>query len=177
MADPQPRWTTAADVQNAWLGDPTEYTAETVNAWICRAERRLARDVPNLQARIDSGTEPELAGLVADVVAEMVEAKLRNPDGVRSRTSTTGPVTDTVTVGGDNPGQLWVTPAQLALLAPPATRGRAFSVDLYDGPRTNPWAAPVTTVGVIPPLPGGFDPLTGARVNGPDNPHQEDPDA
>lgn len=157
----EPRWASIQSVQEAWLGEPMQVKDSTLKALICRAERRLAREVPNLQSRIDSGLEDNLRDTVADVVASMVERKLRNPDGTRSITSVTGPFTDTRTVGGDNPGEIWVTAEELAQLAPPFTRGKAFAVDAYDVHAfyRDPWKPR--------PLPPGADPLKGARVNGP----------
>lgn len=160
-----PKWATAHDVQEAWIGEPMTVPTATIEKWICRAERRLAREVPNLQQRIDADTEPDLQDTVIDVVTSMVERKLRNPEGMRSRTSVTGPFTDTETIGGDNPGQIWVTPEELAALAPPDTRGKAFSIDPWDPDlvgRPDPWAPK--------PLPPGVSPLTGVVINAGDTP-------
>lgn len=144
-----PKWATVEDVQDAWLGEPLDVPTKTVQAWLARAERRLAREIPRLQERIDSGKEPDLPELVTDVLAEMVETKLRNPEGYRQIQDTTGPMSGSATFGGDNPGGLVVTDDMRRRLSPPGTAGAAFEIDLLpDDPLRSP--------------------LEGALINGPD---------
>jgi len=70
--------------------------------------------------------------MTRDVVIAMVTEVFKNPDGKRSIQSTTGPFTDNVTFGGDNPGKLVLLPEQEALLS--ATQpGEAFSFDMIGG--------------------------------------------
>lgn len=127
-------WTTPEDVQQAWLGERLEISTETVERWIDRAERKIKREIPNIEARIKAPEkEPDLLDTVRDVVSAMVERKLRNPDGLRSTTDTSGPFTRQTTHGGENPGALMLTAEEKAQLLPPEeTTGRAFSVSIYD---------------------------------------------
>lgn len=141
-------WTSATDVQDSWLGDPIELEEATINAWIDRAERKIRREIPNIEERIDSGDETDLIDTVRDVVVEMLERKFRNPEGIRQVQETTGPMSGSITYGGDHPGQLYLTDENRQALMVSAERYRAFSVDL------------------LPTAPE-FHPLYGALVNGP----------
>ena len=128
-------WTSANDVIGAWIGDGAPTDSTLVDLWIGRAERLLRGAVPDLQARLDAeaGLEPPVTDLletVRDVVAEMVTELFRNPEGKRSSQTTTGPFSENVTFGGDNPGKLFVTADQLARLRGVTVGQRAFSVDL-----------------------------------------------
>lgn len=61
---------------------------------------------------------------VRRVVARVVIRHLRNPDGVRSLSEATGPVTASVTYSGDDPGALKVTQEDIEILqGRPASRG------------------------------------------------------
>ncbi|RJU01980.1 hypothetical protein D6T65_05000 [Arthrobacter frigidicola] len=130
-------WTVAQDVLDAWIGLGAPEDLASVTTWLGRAERLVRSEVPGLQARIDGGLEPDLLEDVRDVVVSMVERKFRNPEGVRTRQETTGPFSGSVTLGGDQPGELWITDAELKRLrAPGGTTGGAFTVDTI--PVTSP---------------------------------------
>ena len=131
-------WATAVDVIDSWLGDDAPTDEAKVDTWVARAERLIRATFPNIQERIDSGTEPDLQDNVVDVVVAMVTRVFRNPNGYRSMTGqmTAGPFAgnDTVTFGGENPGALALTEDEKALLGGKASdRGDAFSVDLLAG--------------------------------------------
>ena len=162
---PEPKWARVSDVQDAWLGGELDLPEEKVLTWICKAERKLAREVPHLVDRIDSGNEPDLLETVRDVVAAMVERKMRNPEGYRQTMDVGGPITRQAMYGGDTPGELTITDDELASLAPPDTRGKAFSIDLHDPPAPPARGDVVSTRDGVPPLPPGVHPLTGARIN------------
>lgn len=137
-------WTTPADVQDAWIGPGTPSDAAQLQLWINRAERKIRKEVPGLSARLalpadDPAHEPDLADTVKDVVADMVERKYRNPEGVRTAQDTTGPMSGSVTFGGDHPGVLYLTAENLEDLRPPSTASgqRAFEIDLYVPPVTS----------------------------------------
>ena len=145
-------WTTAQDVIDAWIGDNAPDDAEQIQGWIARAERKIRREVPGIVGRLTAVSpqqEPDLPETVKDVVIEMVHGVYRNPERVRTLQEATGPMSGSVTYGGDDLGLLVLTQRQLKTLAPPTRRGRAFSIDL---------------------LPDRADahPLTQAWVNGPD---------
>lgn len=131
-------WTTPEYVQNSWIGPGVPEDEQVLQTWIDRAERKIRREVHDIADRLavpdtDPVYEPDLLGTVQDVVAEMVERKFRNPEGVRTAQDTTGPMSGSVTYGGDQPGQLWLTPDNLADLQTRSTAGKAFSVDLLEG--------------------------------------------
>jgi hypothetical protein len=106
-------WAVAQDVLDAWIGEGAPSNTASVTTWIGRAERLVRSSVPGLQGRIDGGLEPDLLEDVRDVVVSMVERKFRNPEGVRTRQESTGPFSGSVTMGGDQPGELWITDVEL----------------------------------------------------------------
>lgn len=130
-------WVAPADVIDSWVGSNAPTDTARLQIWIDRAERLVRRRVPDLQARIDAEADlvPPVADLLdstRDVVIEMVTEVFKNPDGKRSVQSSTGPFSDNVTFGGDNPGKLVLTPSQASLLASTAD-GEAFTFDLIGG--------------------------------------------
>ena len=133
-------WTNATDVLAAWIGDDAPADADLIDIWIGKAERLLRAKVPGLDARIYASpeTEPDLFGNIRDVVSAMVQRVFRNPEGVRQRQETTGPFSGSVTYGGDQPGALWITDAELAVLSGPGTNRGAFTIDTI--PVTSPYS-------------------------------------
>jgi hypothetical protein len=122
----------------AWtIGDDAPTDTALVDVWVGKAERLLRHKVPDLQSRIDGGLEPDLLGNVKDVVTSMVQRVFRNPMGVRTVQESTGPLGGSVTYGGDQPGALWVTDTEFAMLNP--TVSRAFMIDMI--PSTSPFSA------------------------------------
>ncbi|MDQ5863059.1 MAG: hypothetical protein M3536_12435 [Actinomycetota bacterium] len=124
-------WTTATEVTAAWIGLDAPTSTALVDTWIGKAERLLRAKVPTLTTRlaVTPVTELDLLGNVKDVVTSMVQRVFRNPEGVRQRQEGTGPFTGSVTYGGDQPGALWVTDAELALISPTGSNRGAFTVD------------------------------------------------
>jgi hypothetical protein len=132
-------WTVAQDVLDAWIGEGAPTDTGSVTTWIGRAERLVRSSVPGLQARIDGGLEPDLLEDVRDVVVSMVERKFRNPEGVRTRQESTGPFSGSVTLGGDQPGELWLTDVELKRISGNTSAGpRVTSVDTI--PVTSPFS-------------------------------------
>jgi hypothetical protein len=123
-------WTSADDVIGSWIGDDAPDDEQLVEVWIGRAERLLRRNKAlGLTGRIDND-EVDLLDTVKDVVSNMVQRVFRNPTGVRTTTSSTGPFSDSSTYGGDQPGYLWITDEELAsLTASTSAPGKAFEVD------------------------------------------------
>lgn len=124
-------WTTAAEVVAVWIGDDAPTDLTLVDRWVGRAERLLRAKVPGLSARVDADpvVEPDLLDNVKDVVSSMVQRVFRNPEGVRTRQETTGPFSGSVTLGGDQPGELWVTDDELSRITLPGQSGAVFTVD------------------------------------------------
>lgn len=141
-------WTTASEVLAAWIGPGAPTSTALVDTWIGKAERLLRGELPDLQARVDAATEPDLLGNIKDVVTEMVQRVFRNPEGVRQRQESAGSLAGSVTYGGDNPGLLEVTGDQMRRLAAPGTAGKAYMIDMI--PSTSPFSpnyvAPIETV-------------------------------
>ena len=133
-------WTTPAEVVAAWIGDDAPTDSAKVDYWVGRAERMLRGRVPSLDLRVvaDPVVEPDLLENVKDVVISMVQRVFRNPEGVRTRQETTGPFSGSVTLGGDQPGELWVTDDELARISPAGTNRGAFTIDTI--PVTSPYS-------------------------------------
>jgi hypothetical protein len=133
-------WTTASEVSAAWIGGDAPSDSVLIDVWIGKAERLLRAKVPTLETRLDEDPllEPDLLGNVKDVVTAMVQRVFRNPEGIRQRQETTGPFTGSVTYGGDQPGSLWVSDAELAMISPAGTGRGAFTVDTI--PVTSPFS-------------------------------------
>jgi len=126
-------------VVDAWIGDDAPTDLAKVDLWIGRAERLLRSKLPGLTARIGADpAEPDLLDNVKDVVTSMVQRVFRNPEGVRTRQETTGPFSGSVTLGGDQPGELWVTDDELARVSPTGTSRGAFTIDMI--PSTSPFS-------------------------------------
>ncbi len=128
-------WTTPADVTNAWIGEGAPTDAEKVQTWIDKAEREIRFRVPDIQARIEADPTGDLLDTARDVVVAMVVRVFRNPLGIRSVNTVTGPFSGSTTYGGDTPGGLTLTEAELSKLA--GARGGAFTIDLI--PSTSPF--------------------------------------
>ena len=133
-------WTTAAEVVAAWIGDDAPTDNALIGVWVGRAERLLRAKVPGLQLRLDADpvTELDLLDNVKDVVTSMVQRVFRNPEGVRTRQESTGPFSGSVTLGGDQPGELWVTDDELSRVSPAGSNRGAFTVDTI--PVTSPFS-------------------------------------
>lgn len=133
-------WTTAAEVVAAWIGDDAPTDGALIGVWVGRAERLLRAKIPGLQARLDAEpvTESDLLDNVKDVVTSMVQRVFRNPQGVRTRQESTGPFSGSVTLGGDQPGELWVTGDELSRISPTGSNRGAFTVDTI--PVTSPYS-------------------------------------
>ena len=129
-------WTTADDVIAAWIGDDAPSDASKVDVWIGKAEREVRRRVPDLQARVDAN-EPDLLENIQDVVTAMVHRVFRNPEGVRTVSTGTGPFSGSTTYGGDQPGGLYLTEDEVAKLSAVSSSG-AFTVDMI--PASSPFS-------------------------------------
>jgi len=135
-------------VVDAWIGDDAPTDLAKVDLWVGRAERLLRSKLPGLSARISADpVEPDLLDNVKDVVTSMVQRVFRNPEGVRTRQETTGPFSGSVTLGGDQPGELWVTDDELARVSPTGTSSGAFTIDMI--PSTSPFSD-----SYVPPIGG-----------------------
>lgn len=147
-------WTTAQDVLDAWIGDGAPTDPVKVDTWIGMAERLIRREVPDLQARIDAEAElvppsTDLLDSVRDIVIAMVTRVFKNPDGKRSMQSASGPLSESITFGGDNPGGLFLSDDERRALLGRRTGQRAFMVDMI--PSCSPYSPHNTSGGFYPP--------------------------
>lgn len=125
-------WTDPENVIESWIGDDAPSDTDLIQVWIDRSERLLRSRIPGLEARVDDsgGDEPDLLEMVQDVVVAMVTRVFRNPEGRRQTSSTTGPFSEQVTFGGDEPGSMWLTDDEYDMLAGSTTgRYHAFQID------------------------------------------------
>lgn len=136
-------WTTAEDVLNAWIGDGAPTDPAKIDTWIGMAERLIRREVPDLQARIDAEAEivppvTDMLETVRDIVISMVTRVFKNPDGKRSMQSASGPLSESITFGGDNPGGLFLSDDERRALLGGRSGQRAFMVDMI--PSASPYS-------------------------------------
>lgn len=142
---PDSRWVTVADVRDRWIGDGFPDETTVVERLVRDAEEVVLFEYPDVEGRLVGDPPPDplpddplpLERLVM-VVCRMVERRLRNPEGIRQVTETSGPFSNNRTYGGEAPGQLVLTDEERRMLGytPGAPRPRAFTV---------PQPAPATT--------------------------------
>ena len=132
-------WTVAQDVLDAWIGDDEPTDSLLIQKWIDKAEREIRFQASGIQVRI-TAAEADLLENVVDVVVAMVTRKFRNPEGIRTANTTTGPFSESRTFGGNDPGELLMLPGELAKLSVNASTGqKAFGFSLI--PSTSPFVA------------------------------------
>ena len=121
-------WVTPADVRKRWVIGDLEASDEQVATKIEDAEDVVLSEFPDVQARVDSGALR--VDTLVRVVSGMVVRFFRNPEGLRTTGETTGPfsVQSTVTYGGDEPGELYLTDADRSALAGRARQRKAFTI-------------------------------------------------
>lgn len=123
--------TNPASLEDVVLERPLTPQEETaVPKWLDQAWTILQGRVPGLAARMALSPEASTAvpeAVVVQILAAMVERKVRNPDGLRS--FTVDDVVHTIDAVLSS-GQLAPTPDELALLAVPVPGGGMFSIQL-----------------------------------------------
>ena len=134
-------WVEPTAIRQGWLLDEGLLPDDSkIEVWIDRAQVILQDAVAAadplaapLAQRVDA--DPAFKKRVGAVIVAMVERVLKNPSGARSITEVTGPMTDTVTYGGETPGALVVMAAELRSLGVRVKRRRqrAFSVPTSRG--------------------------------------------
>lgn len=132
-------WTTTTQVIGSWVGEGAPTDTGLVQIWIDRSERHLKSKVFDLETRIDVDDEIDLIEKTQDVVSNMVHRIFRNPSGVRTSQTTTGPFTEMVTFSGDQPGALYATDEEVASLTFAGNNARAYTVDMI--PVTSPFSS------------------------------------
>jgi hypothetical protein len=129
-------WTTPADVRGRWVGDDPfpfpEGDDVTLSTLLEDAEDTVLREFPTLPDRVDADPATVANSIpkrrVAKVVARVVIRHLRNPAGQRSRMDVSGPFTQNVMFGGEEPGALYLTDEDRSELGG-TEPGQAFTID------------------------------------------------
>lgn len=108
-------WATPDDVTSADIGGVTNgLTDDRIQYWLGRAKRAILAAVPDLEVRMSAGRVAVEAP--ADVQVDLVLSKVGNPGGIRTIQESNGPTSGSVTYGGDTPGELALTAAQMKAL-------------------------------------------------------------
>ena len=108
-------WATPDDVTSADIGGVTNGLADgRIQYWLGRAKRAILAAVPDLEVRMSAGRVAVEAP--ADVQVDLVLSKVGNPGGIRTIQESNGPTSGSVTYGGDTPGELALTAAQMKAL-------------------------------------------------------------
>ena len=114
-------WTTPEHVRAGWLLDPGDLPGDdALTTLIGRAERILKRLDRTLGNRVPGEPKPE--DTAQNAIAAMGLRVFTNPEGIRSYSETTGPLTTSVTHSGDDPGGIYVTDTEKDVLG--IRRGR-----------------------------------------------------
>lgn len=123
-------YTQPEDVRDRWIGkDEIPADDDKITRLLADAEDMILTDVPDLAARMADGRVPHER--LVRIVVRMVMRHLHNPTGVRQFQQTTGPFTNSATMGGDNPGALYFDDAdRRELLGEAKRRGgrKAFTI-------------------------------------------------
>lgn len=119
-------WATVQDVNDRWLTGELPATDTQVQTLIDDAEDKILTEYPKTPENVAAGIVRE--GTVKRVVARMVLRVLRNPEGLRSTQTTTGPFTENSTHAGDNPGEVYLTDDDRRDLGGQRSKGRAYTV-------------------------------------------------
>lgn len=107
-------WTQPSDIRDRWIGDlPLGVEEQYLLTAIEDVEDQFIILVPDL---VDEFGASIPLTRVKRVVARVVIRHLRNPDGYRSLSEATGPVTASVTYSGDDPGALSVLTEDIEIL-------------------------------------------------------------
>ena len=124
-------WATPDDVTSADIGGVANGLADDrIQYWLGRARRAILAAVPDLEVRMSAGRVA--AEAPADVQVDLVLSKVGNPGGIRTIQESNGPTSGSVTYGGDTPGEMALTAAQMkALGGGAAVNRRAGTVSTW----------------------------------------------
>lgn len=134
------------NIRDRWLSTEELPSDEIIQHWITDAETLIFSEFPDLRDRLTNDPHGDLHRSVAYVEVQLVSQALKNPDGIRQLSQTSGPFTTATTYGTETISQLMqITPAHRAILAGKAKKN--FGIDMTHHPQPHP--------------------LTGAWINGP----------
>lgn len=138
-------WTAPDDVRGRWVGEVAlNATDPQITTLLEDAEDTVLREFPDMLVRIARADGSDLSDgpktplrRVVKVIARMVIRHLRNPEGIRQFQEGAGPFQRSKTLGGDEPGALYLTDEDRAELGGHKSGG-AFTIN------TGPSVAPTT---------------------------------
>lgn len=126
--------TQVQDLKERWvLPDSIPVPDKVLERLIEDAEDSVETAVPGVLARVESGTVP--ARRIKKIVARAIFRVLRNPEGLRSIQTGTGPMTGSTTFGGDEPGEIYISDTDIRELKGARAKGQAFTVSTTRWPR------------------------------------------
>lgn len=124
---------TPQDIMDRWVSKTTKLTltASQLQTVIEDVEDVVLQEFPNIRDEINEETLP--ARRVTRVVCRIAIRFLKNPDGWRQIQATTGSMSQSGTMAGDYPGEIYLTAADRDELTPietgtPRRSGRAFTI-------------------------------------------------
>lgn len=125
---------TAGDIRDRWISKASKLTLTDgqLQTVIEDVEDVILQEFPNIRSEINEETLP--ARRVTRVVCRIAIRFLKNPDGWRQIQATTGSMSQSGTMSGDYPGEIYLTAAdrdELTPIEPDAGRrepGRAFTI-------------------------------------------------
>lgn len=122
--------TSVEDLRAGWISPQSldAFTAETIQRKLDEAEDAARAAVPDLDARIHDGRIPLIRA--QRIIKRVVTRALRNPAGVRMQQESTGPFSGSITYGGDEPGEIYLTPEDRAELLGRTRTGRPRTVGI-----------------------------------------------
>lgn len=122
------RWATVEEVHLDWIEGVPPMSDETIAYQLWRAEDKILSEFPLIEAWVKAGSVR--ASTVGRVAVGMAMRRLTNPRFQRSQQVGAGPFSqNTTVVGGDHPGEIYLTDDDKADLRPKRDTGRrAFSV-------------------------------------------------
>lgn len=140
-------WATPVDVEARWASNAPLPDADIIQAWLDDAEMLVFAEIPDLADRVTNDATGQWQKRLIFVEVQLASQALRNPDGVRQHSFTSGEFTNSTTFGSETISQfMQLTPAHRALLS--VGGGRHVGIDM---------TVPEPEV----------DPLEGVWVNGP----------
>lgn len=117
---------TAEDVRGLWTATAKLPSDDTIASWLAACEVWLFSLFPDLQAAV--ATDEARRKALVFVECSVVMRVFQNPDGIRQRAQTMGPMSDSVTYGAETlQGSFMLTAMEKAMLAGPS---QVFQVDL-----------------------------------------------
>lgn len=140
-------WASPQDVRDRWLGSEKLPEDSVISKWLEDAETFIFAEFPDLPAQLTQDPDGMWRSRVVLVSAQLTIAALKNPDGIRQRSQTSGVFTSSETLGSETiSSEFRLTAQHRSLLA--TRRRKHVGIDMTE--RRKPQS-----------------PLAGAWVNGP----------